>query len=100
MNWTSKEDDEAAVVRGRQMLGAAVRRARLRHGLSQRQLGWQVGYDQTTISRLETAKLRGMRFKMLMRLIGMLGCPEEFEIRHVGGPPAPTRRLPGARASD
>jgi transcriptional regulator with XRE-family HTH domain len=96
MAWTSRDHDVAAIVLGRKTMGAAVRRARLRHGWSQRQLGWIVGYDQTTISRLETAKLKGMRFRMLMRLIGMLSCPEEFEIRD-GGPAAPTRRLPGER---
>ena len=93
MVWTSRDDDDPAIRRGRATLGSAVRRARLRQGFSQRQLGWLVGFDQTTISRLETAKLKGMRFKMLVRLIGILGCPDEFAIQ--GGPLGPTRRLPG-----
>jgi transcriptional regulator with XRE-family HTH domain len=93
MAWSSRNDDDPAIVLGRATLGGAVRRARLRRGLSQRQLGWMVGFDQTTISRLETAKLSGMRFKMLVRLIGVLDGGEEFAIP--GGPPGPTRRLPG-----
>ena len=98
MPWYSRDDDDPAILRGRATLGGAVRRARLRNGLSQRQLGWMVGFDQTTISRLETAKLKGMRFKMLVRLIGILGGGEEFAIP--GGPPGPTRRLPGQNGID
>ena len=82
-------------MRGRATLGAAVRRARLRRGMSQRQLGWAVGCDQTTISRLETGKLRGMRFKLLVRLIGILASDGAWDIPN--GPPAPTRTLPGQR---
>jgi transcriptional regulator with XRE-family HTH domain len=93
MAWTSREERDPAILLGRAKLGAAVRRARLRQGLSQRQLGWRVGFDQTTISRLETAKLKGMRFKMLARLIGILDSGDEFPI--FGGPPSPNRRLPG-----
>jgi DNA-binding XRE family transcriptional regulator len=93
MAWTSRDDADAAIVAGRMALGAAVRRARLRHGLSQQQLGWYVGLDQTTISRLETAKLKGMRFKMLARLIGMLVSGDAFELPDA--PSRPARRLPG-----
>jgi transcriptional regulator with XRE-family HTH domain len=93
MAWSSRDDDDPAILAGRVTLGAAVRRARLRRGISQRQLGWAVGFDQTTISRLETAKLRGMRFKMLVRLIGILGGDEAWAFPD--GPAAAKRRLPG-----
>jgi len=95
MAWTSRDDDDPAIVRGRVTLGAAIRRARLRRGLSQQQLAWMVGFHQTTISRLETAKLKGMRFRMLMRLMGTLGAADDLALD--GGPPAPSRRLPGQR---
>jgi len=95
MAWTSRDDDDPAIVRGRATLGAAIRRARLRRGLSQRQLGWLAGFDQTTISRLETARLKGMRFRRLARLIGILGAADDLAL--AGGPPAPARRLPGQR---
>jgi DNA-binding Xre family transcriptional regulator len=98
MVWSSRDDSDPAILRGRAILGAAVRRARLRRGLSQRQLGWAVGFDQTTISRLETAKLKGMRFRMLVRLIGMLGAGDEWTV--LDGPPPPSRRLPGQRDAE
>ena len=93
MVWTSRDDADPAIVLGRRTLGAAVRRARLLHGLSQQQLGWYVGLDQTTISRLETAKLKGMRFKLLARLIGMLSSGDAFELP--GAPSRSPRTLPG-----
>lgn len=93
MVWSSRDDSDAAMVLGRETLGAAVRRARLRHGLSQLQLGWYVGLDQTTISRLETAKLKGIRFKALTRLIGMLASGDAFVLEYAATRSA--RRLPG-----
>ena len=93
MAWDSYEELKPEILMGRKLLGAAVRRARLRHGLSQRQLGWYVALDQTTISRLETAKLKGMRFSTLCRVIGTISRADAFEL-----PDAPirsTRRLPG-----
>lgn len=95
MVWSSRDEEDATVRLGRKVLGAAVRRARLRHGLSQRQLGWYVSYDQTTISRLETAKLKGMRFRGLARLIGWLAAGDAFDLPD--GPPRAARRLPGER---
>lgn len=86
---------DPAVRLGREMLGAAVRRARLRHGLSQRQLGWRVALDQTTISRLENGKLKGLRLMLLARVIRTLASGDAFAL--LDGPPRSTRRLPGER---
>lgn len=93
MVWIPTDEADAATSLGRRTLGAAVRRARLWHGLSQRQLAWYVGYDQTTISRLENAKLKGMRFSGLVRLIGMLSANDAFVLP--AGPTRSSRRLPG-----
>ena len=93
MAWSSRDDADAAIVLGRATLGAAVRRARLRRGLSQQQLGWYVGLDQTTISRLETARLKGIRFKVLARLVGMLASGDAFVLENA--PTRSNRRLPG-----
>jgi transcriptional regulator with XRE-family HTH domain len=86
MAWDSYEELKPEILMGRKLLGAAVRRARLRQGLSQRQLGWYVALDQTTISRLETAKLKGMRFSTLCRVIGTISRADAFEL-----PDAPIR---------
>lgn len=93
MGWDDAREIEPEVLAGRAILGAAVRRARLRHGLSQRVFGSYVSLDQTTISRLETAKLKGLRFKMVCRVIGTLSRAGAFELPEV--PVNSTRRLPG-----
>ena len=90
MGWDERREIEPEVLAGRIVLGGAVRRARLRHGLSQRQLGSYVLLDQTTISKLETAKLKGLRFSMVCRVIGMISRAGAFEL-----PDVPTRRLFG-----
>lgn len=91
------EDNELAEEYGLQVIGQGVRIARLRQGLSQRQLGWRVGLNQSTISRLETGRLRTMRMVTLARVIGVvrMGSDHLFP----GEPSAPSRRLPGERAA-
>ena len=91
------DDDELAEAYGRRVIGDGVRRARLRQRLSQRQLGWRVGLNQSTISRLETGQLRTMRMVTLARVIGVLRLGPDHLFP--GEPPGPTRRLPGAKAA-
>jgi DNA-binding XRE family transcriptional regulator len=64
------------------MLGAAVRIARHRMGLSQRQLASRTGVSQTAISRMECGKVWGMAIVMFARVAWALeertplgGCP-------------------------
>ncbi len=90
-------DDELAEAFGLRVIGTGVRQARLAQGLSQRQLGWRVGLNQSTISRLETGRLRTMLMVTLARIKGVLrlGPNQLFQ----GEPPGPTRRLPGEQAA-
>ncbi len=93
-HWDWDDDVGAAVLAGAAILGAWIRGARLRSGLTQRQLAWRSGLAQSTVSRLETGKLPGMRLRTLAGIIGVLNgrirYPHAFD-----GPPAATRRLPG-----
>jgi transcriptional regulator with XRE-family HTH domain len=94
-NW-DPEDIDAVVDIGRRLIGQAIRRGRLTFGLSQRQLAWRVGVNQSTVSRIETGKLAGVRWPTFARMIGMLYSAHPLTFS--GEPPAPTRRLPGQRA--
>ena len=80
---------------GRSNLGRAVRQYRLSNGWSQRQLAWLVGVHQSTVARLELGTLTGMRLSTLARILGQLSAPPDALLLQQG-PPAPTRRLPGA----
>ena len=80
---------------GRSSIGRSIRRFRLAKGWSQRQLGWMVGVHQSTIARLEAGTLSGMRLSNLARILGQLSVPPDALLLEQG-PPAPTRRLPGA----
>jgi transcriptional regulator with XRE-family HTH domain len=91
--WHTIEDLNAAERHGAKLLGAGIRGARLRRGLSQQQLAWHVGLSQSMISRVETGHLRGIRFRMLARVAGALSMGADWLV--AGGPPPPTRRLPG-----
>lgn len=94
-DWVTK--DNPAERLGRKIIGQAVRRGRVASGISQRQLGFRVGLNQSTISRLETGHLRTMRMVTLARIIGALNLGSDFAFP--GEPPGPTRRLPGERAA-
>ncbi len=59
--------------RGLQMIGAAVRRQRMRAGLTQRDLGQMTGIDQSTISRLETGQRCGLKWSRFAVLVATLG---------------------------
>ena len=90
--WATDEWD-STLDAGLRLIAQGVRSARLRHGLSQRQLAWRVGLNQSTISRLETARLGSMRLKTLARLLATLRTSTDDLME--GEPPRPRRRLPG-----
>ena len=89
--WEFEEDADSAVRVGLLAIGGMVREGRLRRNLTQRDLAWQAGFTQSTISRLETGRLRGMRLRTLAAIIGVLRMPPNGRI-----PEAATlhRRLP------
>lgn len=90
--WTD-ERLERLTHAGRVAIGLGIRDARLRLGISQRQLAWRTDLSQSTISRLEAGKLQALGFRKLALLAGTLNLgPNAFVGR---GPPPPTRRLPG-----
>ncbi len=60
------------VIRGLQLIGATIRRRRLRLALSQRQLQYLSGVQQSSISRLENGILTGLRWQKFARLVDAL----------------------------
>ena len=60
---------------GLEALGTVVRVWRRACGLSQRALAARAGVNQSTISRLETGKLSGLRLRRLARILGILQDP-------------------------
>ena len=96
--WHTFEDLTEAERLGAKLLGAGIRSARLRAGVSQTQLAWQVGLSQAAISRLETGQSRGMRLRTLTRIAGALRIGPNWLAD--GGPAPPTRRMPGQRSTN
>ena len=80
-------------VAGLRIIGQAVLRVRLAAGLTQRQLAFRAGLNQSTISRLERGELHAMRLVTLARIVAVLRLGDTFALP--GEPPAATRRLPG-----
>ena len=70
--WEFEQEVSEAVRVGLIVIGGIVREARRRRGLTQRQLAWSSTLSQSTISRLETGRLRGMRLFTLAAIIGVL----------------------------
>ena len=93
MDWWMEQRLEELTQAGRVAIGEGIRRARLRNGISQRQLAWRTGLSQSTISRLETGKLQALGFRKLSLIAGVLNLGVEAFVQ--GGPRPPTRRLPG-----
>ena len=93
--WIDDSDEDALL--GRKAIGAGVRSGRLALGMSQRQLAWRVMVSQSTISRLETGSIHGMRLRTLARIVGVIGGRAGYVFPE--GPPGPTRRLPGQQAA-
>ena len=95
LDWSRLEDPARAINAGRRRIGLGIRAGRLHLGLTQQQLGWRVGIVQSTISRVETGKIQGLRYSTLCRLVGVLQMSPDY--RFPDGPPPPRRRLPGQR---
>ena len=73
MPWANPEPPRDPLVqKGLTLLGAAMRRARLRKGWSQRDLEARTGVDQSTISRFERGDRVGMRFSRLCLIVSVL----------------------------
>ena len=64
---------EADVQRGMDLLGAAVKRQRIRLHLSQTDLSYRTGIHQSTISRFERGRRCGLRWSRFAKLIAVLG---------------------------
>jgi DNA-binding XRE family transcriptional regulator len=94
--WEWVEDNRGAEQMGLRTIGQAVLRGRLSSHLTQVQLGYRVGLNQSTISRLETGRLRTMRMVTLARIIGVLKRGPDFAFP--GEPDPATRHLPDRRA--
>ena len=95
--WDRTEGYDASEQLGLSIIATAIRRRRVASAVSQRQLAWRAGVNQSTISRLETGRLRTMRMVTLARIIGVLRLPADFTFP--GEPPPATRQLPGQRAA-
>jgi DNA-binding Xre family transcriptional regulator len=70
--WDFEEDVDEAVQAGLLVLGGLVREARRHRNLTQRELAWASTLTQSTISKLENGRLRGMRLRTLAAVIGVL----------------------------
>ena len=67
------EPYSTTITAGWAAIGASIRAARLRRGMTQTALGNRTGVHQSTISRLETGRLTGLRWSKFARIIGTLG---------------------------
>jgi transcriptional regulator with XRE-family HTH domain len=77
------------------LFGRIIRQARYDSQLSQRQLEWVCGVDQTVISRLENGRIRHMRVQGVARVVA--GLAGHITINRGEGFPMPeraARRLP------
>ena len=73
MSWDPQPwPTDRRVIRGLELIGATIRRRRLRLALSQRQLQYLSGVQQSSISRLENGILTGLRWQKFARLVDAL----------------------------
>lgn len=68
--------------RGLRLIGRAVLRFRLYRGWSQHDLEARSGVDQTTISRLERGRQRGLSVRRLASIVGALAVDDVVFARH------------------
>ncbi len=75
MAWDSFDIDDAEpdVLDGFKIIGRMFARRRRRLGMTQQTLELASGVDQTVISRLETGRLRGIRWSRLAMMVAVLG---------------------------
>jgi DNA-binding Xre family transcriptional regulator len=93
-SWSDTENAERL---GLYTIAEGIRTRRLLYRLTQRQLAWRTGVDQSTISRLENARISTMKLSTLARIIGTLELGPRFLFPR--DPLPPTRRLPGEKPS-
>ena len=91
--WLTTIETDPSVRNGLLILGRAIQGRRVGSGLTQRQLAFHVGFNQSTISRLERGQLRAMRLTSLARVLGRLNVSPDALAP--GAPPSTRRRLPG-----
>ena len=78
-----RTDIHATVDLGLEIVGQSILRARTQARISQRHLGRLAGVHQTTISRLETGTLHGLRLSKLATIVATLnGFPIIEDGRH------------------
>jgi len=87
------------------LLGGTVRRRRLRHAWSQRDLQSLSGIDQGAISRLENGKLNGLRWQRFARIVDALdgleyAAPPRERPPWPGRPTEPTNADPTTDVDD
>lgn len=74
---------------GLELIGAAILTARARARLTQQQLAQGAGVNQSTISRLERGRLKGMRLRRLAQIVARLNdIPLSADRQLSGGPPS------------
>lgn len=103
MPWTDEGFwvNDPLAYQGLQMLGAAIKRRRLKLGLSQSRLARMTGIHQSTISRFENGKrfgLRWWRFAVLVAVLGGLDFGDLRGVRAYGSRP-PVNPYLAARAA-
>jgi transcriptional regulator with XRE-family HTH domain len=76
------------------LFGRLIRQARFRSGMSQRQLEWVCGVDQTAISRLENGRIRHMRVQRVAAVVAGLAGYMTIHRDQVPMPERAARRLP------
>ncbi len=72
--------------------GAAIRKARLRSGLSQREVAIRAGTSQAAISRIERG-IEGLTMERLEQILAGLGWKPRLELEPIAEHDADTRRL-------
>jgi transcriptional regulator with XRE-family HTH domain len=91
--WDDKDDQRGTARRGAVLIGRSLRQARLGNGFTQEQLAWRAGLSQSSVSRLESGRLSGIRFRTLALMVGVL---EDGPVpAFYAGPRPARRRLPG-----
>lgn len=103
MPWTDEGFwiNDPLAYQGLQMLGAAIKRRRLKLGLSQTRLARMTGIHQSTISRFENGKrfgLRWWRFAVMVAVLGGLDFGDLAGVRAYGRRP-PVNPYLAARAA-
>ena len=94
-SWAVIDVEDKVARDGLRVIGAGIRLGRLEAGMTQRQIAWRVGVSQSTISRLETGTIQGMRLATLSRIVGLIRIGSAYDFPD--GPPPSMRRLPGER---